>query len=149
MSYQEKNVIVSLLTTLIVFSYYLFNIVALYRDGTPAPVAVFTLWAMVIVLSIAVNIIATIVTQVVTSVVHGVRTGEDETDFITDERDTFIDLRGTRNAYVVAGVGVFIAMVTFVVGMSPLVMFNLLLFALIAAEIVGDLSRLVMYRRGV
>jgi hypothetical protein len=39
-------------------------------------------------------------------------------------------------------------MLTFVLGQPPLVMFTLLIFFGVVAQILGDISRLVLYRRG-
>jgi hypothetical protein len=69
-------------------------------------------------------------------------------DDIQDERDQMIDLRGTRVTYLVTSLGGFIAMLTFVLGQSPLVMFSLLLFFGVLGQVAGDLSRLYRYRRG-
>lgn len=148
MSYQEKNIIVSLFTTLLIFGFYAVNVFQMYQAESVNATDLYSLWATIIVLSIVVNIVASVLTQVIFSVIQILRTQEEEA-FIEDERDQLINLKGTRNSYAVAGVGIFIAMLTLVVGMSPLVMFNLLVFFLILAEIIGDLSRLYLYRRGV
>jgi hypothetical protein len=39
-------------------------------------------------------------------------------------------------------------MLTFVFGQPPLVMFSLLIFSSITAEIIGDISQIYLYRRG-
>jgi hypothetical protein len=39
-------------------------------------------------------------------------------------------------------------MLTYVLGQPPLVMFVLLILVGIVAQIIGDISRLVLYRRG-
>jgi hypothetical protein len=44
--------------------------------------------------------------------------------------------------------GVFIAMLTFVIGQPALVLFSLLILGGILAQILGDSSRLYLYRRG-
>jgi hypothetical protein len=46
-------------------------------------------------------------------------------------------------------VGVLLAMLTFVFGQPPLVMFSLIIFFSLTAEIVGDFSQLYFYRSGV
>ena len=64
------------------------------------------------------------------------------------ERDKLIDLKDTKTVYYVSGFGGFLAMLTFVLGQPGLVMFSLLIFFGVAAQIVGDISRLYLYRRG-
>jgi hypothetical protein len=39
-------------------------------------------------------------------------------------------------------------MLTFALGQPPLVMFTLLIFFGVLAQVVGDISRLILYRRG-
>jgi hypothetical protein len=39
-------------------------------------------------------------------------------------------------------------MLTFALGQPPLVMFTLLIFFGVVAQIIGDISRLYLYRRG-
>jgi len=58
-------------------------------------------------------------------------------------------LKGTKVAYIISSIGVLLAMLTFVVGQPPLGMFTLLILAGILAQIAEDISRLVLYRRGV
>ena len=66
-----------------------------------------------------------------------------------DERDKLIKLKGTSVAYWVTGFGVFISMLTLVMGQPALVMFSALIFFCLFSEIVADVSRLIFYRRGV
>lgn len=147
MSYQEKNISVSLATSLLILAFYAINVLRLYADGEPDAADVYRLWAIIIVLTIVVNIVATILTQIVWSIITREEIDEGEA-FITDERDELIELRGTRYAYIVTGIGIFFSMLSLVVGFSALVMFNLLIVFLIVAEIAGDVSRLRLYRRG-
>lgn len=110
---------------------------------------VFRLWAIVIVLAVVATILMTILTHIVANIVEAVRTkGEPELEEFADERDKLIDLKGTRVTYAVSSVGALVAMLTFALGQPPLVMFALLIFFALLAQIVGDVSRLTFYRRG-
>ena len=110
----------------------------------------FRLWGIVIVLAIVGTIITSIFTHIVAAIVHAVKTGEEDPKFddIEDERDKLIDLRGTRVTYFVSSLGVALSMLTFVLGQPALVMFSMLIFFGIFSQIIGDISRLVIYRRG-
>jgi hypothetical protein len=57
-------------------------------------------------------------------------------------------LRGTKLTYLVYSLGVFLSMLSFVFGQPPLVMFTLLIFSGLVAQVTGDISRLYLYRRG-
>lgn len=147
MSYQEKNILVSLFGTVLIFSYYLLNLWRMIDEGEFNPVNVFTLWILVIIVAIIANIVATVITQVVLTVFQYIKTHEEE-PFIEDERDKLIDLQGIRNAYYVLSGGILIAMISLIVGQPALVMFNLLIIGAMLSSIIGDISRFYLYRRG-
>ncbi len=148
MSYQEKNIVVSLVSTVLFFIYYLVNVYWMVEEGNFNAHNVYTLWATVIVLAIIVTIVSSVLTHIIFSILHAIRTNEED-DFIEDERDKLIGLIGTRNSYVVFSIGVFISMAIMVLGMSHLVMFLLLIFSGIIGAVFGDLTKLYLYRRGV
>lgn len=149
MSYQEKNVTVSLVTHLLIVGYFLFNLYQMYQVGSLVANKIFVLWAVVISATILVTIIGSILTNILLAIVHAIRTrGETEERFVEDERDQLIGLKGMRVSYVAFSIGVLIAMLTFVFGQPPLVMFSLLIFSSIAAQIIGDFSQIYLYRKG-
>ena len=81
---------------------------------------------------------------------QAIKTGEEDPKIedIEDERDKLIDLRGTRVSYIISSSGVALSMLAFVLGQPPLVMFSLLIFFGLIAQVIGDISRLVLYRKG-
>jgi hypothetical protein len=119
------------------------------RGGSLNSTNVFRLWGIVIVLAILVTILATILTHIGSGIIQAIRTKEEpDIEDIADERDKLIDLRGTKITYFVSSIGVFLSMLTFALGQPPLVMFTLLIFFGIVSQIIGDVSRLYLYRRG-
>ena len=150
MSFQEKNIIVSLVNFILILGYFLVRLFQLTQSESFTPTNIFRLWGTVIVLAIIVTIAATILTHIVSAIIQAIKTGEKEPDIedFTDERDQLIDLRGTKITYTVSSTGVFLAMLTYVLGQPPLAMFTLLIFFGVVAQIVGDVTRLLLYRRG-
>jgi hypothetical protein len=156
MTFQEKNIAVSLGSFTLILAVYLIRLSQMLRDGGLNSTSVFRLWGTVIVLAIVFTIFATILTHIVSAIiqaiVQAIKTGEKEPDIeiddLQDERDKLIDLRGTKATYFVSSIGIGLAMLTYVLGQPPLVMFTLLIFVGIVAQIIGDISRLVLYRRG-
>lgn len=149
MSYKEKNVAVSLVSFIFILGFYLLRVAQLLRgDGLTS--AVFGLWAVVIVLSVVVTIILMIIAHAGSAIIEVIRTGDGEPkiDDFEDERDKLIDLQGTKVTYLVYTIGSFLAMLTFPLGQSPYVMFSLLILAGLAAQVLGDIVRLALYRRG-
>ena len=57
-------------------------------------------------------------------------------------------MKGDRVSYIAFSIGVFLSMLTFALGQPPLVMFSLIVFFSLLAEILGNISQLVFYHRG-
>lgn len=150
MTFKQKNVAASLVNYSLIFFFFLFRLVQIIRNDNFNTSTIFPLWGTIIVLAIFVTIAATILTHILFAIIEVVRTGKDDPkiDDFEDERDKLIDLKGTRITYTILSIGVFVAMVTFVFAQPPLVMFCLLIFFGILAQIIGDVTRLVLYQRG-
>jgi len=149
MSYQEKNITVSLVSYLLIMGYYLANLFQMFQEGGLASTKFFSLWALVILATIIVNIIASILTNIVLTIVEAIKAQKyDEPRFIADERDQLIGLKGIRSSYITFSVGVLVSVLAFAFGQPPLVMISLIIFFAIAAEIIGDISQIYLYRRG-
>ena len=149
MSYQEKNITVSLFSHLLIVGYYLVSLFQMHQVGGLVSTKVFNLWAVVIVGVIVVNIVGSILTNILLSIVHAIKTRSEQVEnFIEDERDKLIGLKGSKVSYIAFSIGVLIAMLSFAFGQPPLVMFSLLILSSILAEIIGDVSQLYLYRKG-
>ena len=150
MSFQEKNITVTLVNFTLILGFFLIRVLQMIQNENFNSTNVFRLWGIVIVLAIVVTIFATILTHIVSVIIRAIKTGEEDPKIedLEDERDQLIDLRGTKVTYFVSSIGVFLAMLTFALGQPPLVMFTLLIFFGVVAQIIGDISRLVLYRRG-
>jgi hypothetical protein len=149
MSFQEKNVSVSLANFTLILGFYSFRVFQMVQSGSFESANVFRLWGIVVALAVVVTIFATILTHIVSGIFEAIRTkAEPNIANVQDERDRLIDLRGTKVTYLVSSIGAFLSMLTFVLGQPPLVMFSLLVFFGVVAQVVGDLSRLYLYRRG-
>jgi len=150
MTYRETNISVSLASSLLVMGYFLINWTQMYQEQGLNSATIFRLWAIVIVATIVLNILGNILTSIVLSIAHAIKTQSDkEPRFVEDERDKLIGLKGSKAAYIAFSIGVFLSMLAFVFGQPALVMFSLIIFFSIAAEIVGDILQLSFYRRGV
>jgi hypothetical protein len=150
MSYRETNISVSLVSSLLVLGYYLVNWLQMYQEEGLVSSEVFRLWAIVIVATIILNILGNILTSIVLSIAHAIKTQtNEEPHFIEDERDKLIELKGVRVSYIAFSIGVFLSMLTFVFGQPALVMFSLIIFFSVTAEIIGDIWQFSYYRRGI
>ena len=149
MSFQEKNITVSLSIFVAILGFYLIRVFQMVQNESFNSTNVFRLWGIIAVLAVIGTILATIFTHIVGGIVHKVRTNEDpHIEDIQDERDQIIDLKGTRVAYTFSSIGVALSMLTFVFGQPPLIMFSLLIFFGVLAQVIADIWRLTLYRRG-
>jgi hypothetical protein len=150
MSFQEKNVTVSLVTFSLILGFFIISVFQMVQAEDFTSPNVFRLWGIVIVLAIAATVLGTILTHIVSAIIEAIKTGEEDpkVEDFEDERDKLVDLKGTKVAYIVSSIGVLLAMLTFVFGQPPLGMFTLIILTGILAQITGDISRLVLYRRG-
>ena len=150
MSFQEKNITVTLVSFSLILVFYTIRVFQMVTNGGLNSTDLFRLWGITIVFSIIVTIIGMILTHIVSAIVIAIQTGDEDPDIedIKDERDEIIDLKGTKFTYTITSIGSFFAMLTFVLGQSPLVMFALLVFFGLVAQVIGDITRLFIYRRG-
>lgn len=150
MSFQQRNITVSLVTFNLILGFYLVRISQLFQTDNFISTNVFRLWGIIVVLAIVATIFLTILAHIGSAVFQVIKTGDEnpKIEDIQDERDKVIDLRGTQITYLASSLGVLVAMLTFVFGQPPLVMFSLLIFSGLLAQIIGDISRLILYRRG-
>jgi hypothetical protein len=148
MSFQEKNITVSLASFTLILVFYLVRLAGmLLGDGLSAP-GVYWLWGAVVALSTAGTIAATIFTHIAGNAMRAAAGERPEVSGLRDERDQLIDLRGTSVAYRISSIGVALSMLTLVLGQPPLVMFSALIFFGLAAQIAADIVRLSLYRSG-
>ena len=149
MSTEEKNITVTLWSYVCILIYFVIRWMNMYQTVGLDKATIFGLWATVIASIILVSIISSILTHIVFAIVHAIKTQSDKPErMVTDERDKYIKLRGQNLGYIVFSVGVFIGMITFVMGKEPLIMFSIIVFFSVFSEIVADVFQLLIYRRG-
>ena len=148
LSIQEKNVLVSLVASAL--SYVVFGIVVWqrYQAGTYDSSEALVFWSRAILILIGLYIAVYIIAQIVFTIGNSVLTGEDETPGFEDERDKLFDLYATRNSSAVFGIGFLLSMIALALGRPAETMIIIMFIAMVACAIIGDLTKLVLYRRG-
>jgi hypothetical protein len=150
MSSREKHIVVTLACFSLLLGYYLVNWISMYQTVGLDQTTIFRLWGTVIIAGILVTILGTILTYIGSNVAYAIRTGKETGEpMVEDERDKLIELKGEYASYIVFSIGVFIAMLSFVFGQPALMMFSLIVFFSLLAQVVGDIFQLVRYRKGV
>ena len=149
MSYEEKNITVSLVSQSLIAVYYVIHWFQMYQAGELVANRLFGLWAIVIAANITATIIASILTNILLTILEAIKSRKyEDPQFIADERDELIGLKGVRLSYFVFSIGVLISLLVFAFGQSPLMMVSLIIFFGVLAQIAGDLLRIYLYRRG-
>jgi hypothetical protein len=148
MSYQEKKNIVSLISTILIFGFYCLYVFQTYQEGRIDSTDSWSFWGSVILILIPVSIVAKIIIHIVFSIINTIATNEKEPSF-SDELDKLIGLKATRNSHYVFTIGFVLSMVPLVMDMSPSVMFIILILSGLVSEVVGIITQLYLYRKGV
>ena len=150
MTFQQKNVTVTLASFSLLLAIFLFRITRLVRTENFNDSTVIRLWIFVVIFAIGVTVLGMILTHGASAAFEFMRTGDEnvEIDDVIDERDTLIDLKGTKTTYTISSFGSFFAIMAFALGQSALVLISLLLFFGIAGQIAGDARRLWLYQQG-
>lgn len=150
MTYVEKNIFVKLISLSLLMVYFLFSIYFMYKEERFNVENLSNLWVVLIIAAVVIVILLTVLSQVLPVILHKIETGKKkrEENKIEDERDKLIDLKVTKISYTILSIGVFISMLTFTLAESVLIMFTLLIFFGIASNIIGDIIRLWLYKRG-
>lgn len=148
MSFQEKKNIVSLITTLLIFSIYSMYVFQKYQVGSFHASNEFSFWGAFILILIPVSIVAKVIIHIVFSIINTLATKEKE-PLITDELDKLIALKSTRNSHYVFIIGFLLSMIPLVIDQPPYVMFIILIGSGLLSEVVGISTQLYLYRKGV
>lgn len=135
LSFQEKSLWVTLIGLLLAFGAYFYLVLPMTSPRVlPHQVALF---------AVAVGVL--VVTQIVGLVVVALVDRRSE----SDERDRFIELKGTRNGAYVLATGVFCSLCVALGTEGNFVFMHVLLGSWVVAQLVETGSQLFLYRRGV
>lgn len=165
MSYQEKKVLVSILTGAAITAAYGINALGKYQAGLTAPEHL-KLWAVTMLQYIGIGIAAAIIIQIVFHILISVaiaakesirndKCGDDHIkkviaqEMVEDEMDKLIELKSMKIGFAVAGGGFMIGLVTLMLGYTPVLMLNILFAAFSVGSMLEGLTQMYYYRKGV
>ncbi|MEW9053036.1 MAG: hypothetical protein AB2392_17880 [Neobacillus sp.] len=148
MTYQEKKSIVSMISAILIFvSYCLFMYPRYPGEGVESS-EVFHYWGTFVLYLTLFSIVAHIIISIIFNLVFRITTKEKEPGF-ADELDKLIDLKAYRNSFFVFVIGFILAMGSLVFYYPSHVMFIILISAGFISDVIGSVTRLYHYRRGV
>ena len=147
MNYQENRIIGYLISVILAVGYYSFYVFQKYQEGSFDSTTSSSSWGSVVLIALAVQIVLSIFMGILFSFIPS-STRREKDISLSDERDHLIQLKADRISHAVFGFGFLFAMIALAVGLPPFVMFNLIVYSVFGAGIVGFITQLYLYRRG-
>ncbi|MFD0698993.1 hypothetical protein ACFQZT_33500 [Paenibacillus sp. GCM10027628] len=148
MSYQEKKNIVSLISAIVVFGTYCWNVYLRYNETNMEGAELFHFWGAAFLILIPVTMVARMIIEIIFIIINRIATKEKAPSF-ADELDKIIELKAIRISYFVFIFGFLIAMGSLVLHATPSSMFIILFLSGFIADVAGIIWRLYLYRKGV
>ena len=148
MSFEERNAVSGILICFVTWSVMLSVLLQKSADGLFDGRAGLEHWAQTVLWLILTGIAIAIVLTIIFNIAYAIITGEKKPDFLRDERDTLIGLRGIQATLIVITSGIVGAIVALAFGISIIAVLNLILAACALSSLASDVTKLVFYRRG-
>lgn len=148
MEQKEKQVLVTLITTILIIVFYSLYIYNKYIEVDPEIINSFRFWGRSFVILIPVAIVAQIIIHIVFAIINKIVTNED-IPTIDDERDKLIELKSIRISHWIFTLGFMLAMGSQAIGMLPWVMFVTLIASGFLSGIMSEAVKIYYYRKGV
>lgn len=147
-SIQEKQILVSLIASVLILAIYSLYVYQKYIAGNIAIINDFKFWGKAFLFLIPVSIAAQIIIHIVFAIINKILTNEDIST-ISDERDKLIELKSVRISHWIFILGFLLAMSSQAFGMQPWVMFITLIFSGFLASVIAEIAKFYFYRKGI
>ncbi len=165
MSYQEKRIIVNIVSMVLVLVSYLVYGFGRYNSGAVSQ-GDLKFWASTMLIFIGIGIVATIIIQIVFHILLSISVAINKTiknesvddkeieksielEMVEDEMDNLIGLKSNQIGFICAGVGFVAGLVTLILNYPPMVMLNMVFVSFSAGSALEGAAKLYYYRKGV
>ncbi|MES0488413.1 MAG: hypothetical protein ABUK01_00370 [Leptospirales bacterium] len=148
MSYQERNTIANLISSIIVFGLYGMYMFNMYQEGRFDGAGAAALVGKSIFVLICASILVTIAVSILFNIFYAIITKE-KVQSVTDERDKLIELKGMQVSFIAFGVGFVGSMGALALGIAPFMVFLFIMYSMFFGNGLGEIIKLYLYRRGV
>ncbi|MBK8343825.1 MAG: hypothetical protein IPL12_11235 [Bacteroidetes bacterium] len=145
---KEKQIVVTLINTIIIFGCYILYVYNTYLEHDASLLNDNAFWGKTFLIFIPVAIVAQIVLHIVFAIINGIVTKE-QMSSMTDERDKLIELKAIRISHWIFTFGFLIAMGSQAMGMETSVMFATLVTSGFLSAIISESAKIYFYRKGV
>ncbi len=148
MTYEDRNNVLSIIVTLVVNTYVIYQLIEMNNAGQFDGTDAVNIWARMVIWVIPIAIVATILGTILFNIIYAVITNNKKPSFLVDERDKLFNRRGMVAVAILAGSGFIAAIIALAAGWSALIGFNIIYFAMALASLTADLVKFISYRRG-
>ena len=148
MSFQEKNIVASLIAMSLVLFIFYQRTQDMYFAGQFDGAEGLALLGKNGLYFFGAIIVANIVTLILLFILHAVFTGGEELNDMVDERDKMIERRGMQIFGAVVAVGIISAMLALSFGVAAVPAFFIILLSLAFGELISGFAKLAMFRMG-
>lgn len=148
MSLKEKQVLVSTLSSILIFAFYSLYVYNNYIAANPLVINDFKFWGIAFIILIPVAIIAQIIIHIVFAIINKIVTNED-IPTISDEMDRLIELKAMRISYWTYTAGFLLAMSSQALNMPPYAMFLFLISSCLVSGTAEGIAKIYFYRKGI
>ncbi|RAV23391.1 hypothetical protein [Paenibacillus contaminans] len=148
MSYQEKKVFVSIISSILIFTLYSLYAINNAEEGSITSASDFSFWGSFILVLLPVSIVAKIIIHIGFVIFNKIATNEDEPSF-EDEFDKIIELKADRISLYVFFLGFLLSMVPLATDLPTYLTFLLLIFFGFLSDLMGRIAQLYFYKKGV
>lgn len=137
-----------MLSTVMVMGIYYWSVFERFNSQVMTTDEQLQFWSKAILIAIPISILTKIIVMIAYVIINYIITSEKMAGF-EDERDKLIELKSTRNSYLIFGMGFVMSLVVLAFGYPPKYMFISLILAGIASEVFDNLSKFYYHRKGV
>ncbi len=148
MSFQEKNIVASLIAMSLVLVVFYPRIQSIYLSGQFDGADGLVLLGKNGLYFFGALIVANIVMLIALFILHAVFTGGDTLSDMVDERDKMIERRGMQIFGAIVAMGIIAAMLALAFGVAAVPAFFIILLSLAIGELVSGFAKLAMFRLG-
>lgn len=148
MSFQEKNIVASIVTMLLVLAIFYPRVQAIYHSGQFDGPEGLILLGKTGLYFVGASVIGNISALILLNVLHVAMTGDSSPSSLVDERDKMIERRGMQIFGAVVGIGIVSAMIALALGVAAVPVFFIILLSFALAELVSGFAKMAMFRLG-
>jgi len=148
MSFQEKNIVASLIAMSLVLLTFYPRAQGIYLSGQFDGAEGLVLLGKNGLYFFGAAIVANVVTLILLYILHAVFTGGETLSDMVDERDKMIERRGMQIFGAVAAIGIISAMLALSFGVAAVPAFFIILLSLAFGELISGVAKLAMFRLG-